>query len=116
MFLNILSASRHSTLAEEEAQFADSDWDYVADNTADAEAEEVRLFGEVEKAAPGFMDSLPPIASPHPATSYAKALLSSTPVGGALEQGQRESSQDGASANRGGRKQGEGTRRSARRR
>lgn len=64
VFLNILSASRHSTLAEEEAQFADSDWDYVADNTADAAAEEMRLFGEVEKAAPGFMDSLPPIAPP----------------------------------------------------
>ena len=64
VFLNILSASRHSTLAEEEAQFADSDWDYVADNTADAAAEELRLFGEVEKAAPGFMDSLPPIQPP----------------------------------------------------
>ena len=64
VFLNILSASRHSTLAEEEAQFADSDWDYVADNTADAAAEEMRLFGEVEKAAPGFIDSLPPIAPP----------------------------------------------------
>ena len=64
VFLNILSASRHSTLAEEEAQFADSDWDYVADNTADAQAEEVRLFGEVEKAAPGFMESLPPIQPP----------------------------------------------------
>ncbi|MCY3817126.1 MAG: hypothetical protein OXG59_12655 [Gammaproteobacteria bacterium] len=64
VFLNILSASRHSTLAEEEAKFADSDWDYVADNTADAAAEEVRLFGEVENAAPGFMESLPPIAPP----------------------------------------------------
>lgn len=64
VFLNILSASRHSTLAEEEAEFADSDWDYVAGNTADAAAEEVRLFGEVERAAPGFMDSLPPIQPP----------------------------------------------------
>lgn len=75
VFLNILSASRHSTLAEEEAQFADSDWDYVADNTADAAAEEMRLFGEVEKAAPGFMDSLPPIAPPHPATNLPRGAL-----------------------------------------
>lgn len=64
VFINILSASRHSTLAEEESQFVDADWDYVADNTADAAAEEGRLFGEVEKAAPGFMDSLPPIQPP----------------------------------------------------
>ena len=64
VFLNILSASRHSTLAEEEAQFADADWEYVADDTEDAAAEETRLFGEVEKAAPGFMDSLPPIQPP----------------------------------------------------
>ena len=64
VFLNVLSASRHSTLAEEEAKFADADWDYVADDTADAAADETRLFGEVEKAAPGFMDSLPPIKPP----------------------------------------------------
>ena len=64
VFLNILSASRHSTLAEEEEKFADADWDYVADNTDEAAAEEFRLFQEVEKAAPGFMDSLPPIQPP----------------------------------------------------
>ena len=64
VFLNVLAASRHSTLAEEEAEFADADWDYVADDTANAAAEENRLFGEVEKAAPGFMDSLPPIKPP----------------------------------------------------
>lgn len=64
VFLNVLAASRHSTLAEEEAKFADADWDYVADDTANAAEEETRLFGEVEKAAPGFMDSLPPIKPP----------------------------------------------------
>lgn len=64
VFLNILAASRHSTLAEEEASFADSDWDYVADNTAAAAAEEIRLFEEVENAAPGAMDALPPAPPP----------------------------------------------------
>ncbi len=64
VFINILAASRHSTLAEEEAEFADADWDYVADNTAEAAEEELRLFTEVEKAAPGVMDALPPIQPP----------------------------------------------------
>ena len=64
VFLNILSASRHSTLTEEEEKFAAADWDYVADNTDEAAAEEFRLFEEVDKAAPGFMDSLPPIQPP----------------------------------------------------
>ena len=64
VFLNILAASRHSTLAEEEAKFADSDWDYVADNTSAAAAEEIRLFTEVENAAPGVMDALPPPPPP----------------------------------------------------
>ena len=64
VFLNILAASRHSTLAEEEEKFVDDDWDFVADNTAEAAAEEFRLFEEVEKAAPGVMDALPPIQPP----------------------------------------------------
>ena len=64
VFLNILAASRHSTLAEDEEKFASGDWDYVADNTAEAAAEELRLYEEVEKAAPGIRDSLPPIAPP----------------------------------------------------
>ena len=64
VFLNVLAASRHSTLAEEEEKFAAGDWEYVADNTAEAAAEELRLFEQVELAAPGVMESLPPIAPP----------------------------------------------------
>ena len=64
VFLNVLAASRHSTLAEEEAKFAAADWDYVADDTAAAATEETRLFNKVEQAAPGFMASLPPIQPP----------------------------------------------------
>ena len=64
VFLNVLAASRHSTLAEEEAKFASADWDYVADNTAAAAARELQLFDEVENAAPGAMDALPPIVPP----------------------------------------------------
>ena len=64
VFLNILSASRHSTLAEEEEKFAGSDWDYVADNTAQAAARELELFEQVENAAPGVIDALPPIPPP----------------------------------------------------
>ncbi|MCY4165395.1 MAG: hypothetical protein OXF03_04520 [Gammaproteobacteria bacterium] len=64
VFLNILAASRHSTLAEEEEKFAGADWDYVADHTAEAAARELRLFGQVENAAPGVIDALPPIAPP----------------------------------------------------
>ena len=64
VFLNVLAASRHSTLAEEEARFASSDWDYVADNTTDAVTRELRLFEQVEIAAPGAMDALPPIPPP----------------------------------------------------
>ncbi len=64
VFLNILAASRHSTLAEEEEKFAGADWDYVADNNAEAAARELRLFEQVENAAPGVIDALPPIAPP----------------------------------------------------
>ena len=64
VFLNVLAASRHSTLAEEEEKFAGADWDYVADNTAEAAARELRLFGQVEHAAPGAIEALPPIAPP----------------------------------------------------
>ncbi len=64
VFLNVLAASRHSTLAEEEDKFVGADWDYVADNTAEAAAEQLRLFEQVELAAPGVMESLPPIAPP----------------------------------------------------
>ncbi len=64
VFLNILAASRHSTLAEEEEKFAGSDWDYVADNTAAAAARELRLFEQVDNAAPGAIDALPPIQPP----------------------------------------------------
>ena len=64
VFLNVLAASRHSTLAEEEEKFVGADWDYVADNTAEAAAEQLRLFEQVELAAPGVMESLPPIAPP----------------------------------------------------
>ena len=64
VFLNILAASRHSTLAEEEEKFAKADWEYVADSTAAASARELRLFEQVEAAAPGVMDSLPPAAPP----------------------------------------------------
>ena len=64
VFLNVLAASRHSTLAEEEEKFVGDDWDYVADNTAEAAARELQLFEQVEKAAPGVMESLPPIPPP----------------------------------------------------
>ena len=64
VFLNILAASRHSTLAEEEEKFVGADWDYVADNTAEAAAREMQLYEQVENAAPGVMESLPPIAPP----------------------------------------------------
>lgn len=64
VFLNILGASRHSTLAEEEEKFAGDDWDYVADNTAEAAARELHLFQQVEHAAPGMIDALPPIGPP----------------------------------------------------
>ena len=64
VFLNVLAASRHSTLAEEEEKFAGSDWDYVADNTAEAAARELQLFEQVENAAPGVIDALPPVPPP----------------------------------------------------
>jgi len=64
VFLNVLAASRHSTLAEEEAKFAGSDWDYVADNTVEAAARELRLFEQVEHAAPGAIEALPPVNPP----------------------------------------------------
>ena len=64
VFLNVLAASRHSTLAEEEEKFVGADWDYVADNTAEAAARELQLFEQVENAAPGVMESLPPIPPP----------------------------------------------------
>ncbi len=64
VFLGVLAASRHSTLAEEEEKFASADWDYVADHTAEAAKRELHLFGQVDSAAPGVMDALPPAPPP----------------------------------------------------